>query len=366
MFSISSQKAIITLQRSLILKKDGVLPSGKLDCLARLDTGLDLKSPDGRAIVSKFDTLFNQKITGKAKKQDDRIAKVRAQLAKWVHLGESENKLKQYADTQQEDIIRDWNRFMRVDIKRAASEALEDAIKALKKPKIDPKALKLKFSNTDLQDNKMEFLTGVLDIPGRGAKGRVASAGMMTLVTGMQKLGSPISTLRSGWERNEKLLKQGVQDANAMQKNLSAMRKAAESMNTRLARMKKISEGSNKISAQSLKGVDIVMAALAKHQKTARLNDQDKVVIMANKALTALNGARKTGKETMVDAQSAKLEATLDSISRLLKEAENLSQNNLESLARTARANSKASLSAKSGEDAVAAALKELKLQAKI
>jgi len=39
------------------------------------------------------------------------------------------NKIRSYAYTQQEDIIRDWNSFARVDIKRAATDALEDALK---------------------------------------------------------------------------------------------------------------------------------------------------------------------------------------------------------------------------------------------
>ncbi len=366
MYSISSQKDTISLTRTLILKKDGVLPAGKLDCSARLDTGVDLKSPDGRAIVSKFDTLFNAKMAGKAKKQDERIAKVRAQLAKWVHLGESENKLKQYADTQQEDIIRDWNQFTRVDIKRAANDALEDAIKALKKSKIKFNDLKPKFSSTDLQDNKMEFLTGVLNIPSRGAQGRVASAGMTGLVSGMQKLEKPITTVQGGWERNVKLLKQATQDANAVQKNLSAIRKATDGMSARLSRMKKISEAAAKISAQNLKGVDIVMGSLAKHHKTAKLNDQDKVVIIANKALSSFSTVKKSGKETMVSSDTAKLETTLASISKLLKEAETLSQTSLQSYANATRANSKATASVKSGGDAVTAALKELKLKAKM
>jgi len=363
MYSISSQKDTITFERTLVLKKDGILPAGNLVSKASIDIGVDLKSSEGRDIVSKFDSLFNGKISGKVKKQDDRIHKVRDQLAKWVHLGESENKIKQYADTQQEDIIRDWNQFMRVDIKRAATDAVEDS---LKKSKINFNDLKLKFSSIDLKDNDMEFLTGVLDIPGRGGQGHVAKAGMMTLVNGMQQLGKPIGVVRGGWERNVKLLKQATQDANSVQKNLAAMRKATNGMNERLTRMKKISDGANKISIQSDKGVDIVMGALAKHHKVAKLNDQDKVVIIANKALSAFNGAKKESKETVVTSDTARLEVVLGDISKLLTEAEKLSISSTEDFASATRANNKASNNAKTGEDAVTAALKELKLQSKM
>lgn len=363
MYSISSQKDTITIERTLTLKKDGILPAGSLVCNASIDLGVDLKSSDGRDIVSKFDALFNGKISGKAKKQDDRIHKSREQLTKWVHLGESENKIRNYADTQQEDIIRDWNQFMRVDIKRAAYDAIEDA---LKKSTINFDDLKLKFSSVDLQDNKMEFLTGVLNIPGRGGQGRVAKAGMMGLVTGMQKLGKPIEVVRGGWERNVTLLKQATQDASAVQKNIATMRKATAGMNARLARMKKISEGANKISAQSDKGVDMVMGALARHHKVAKLNDQDKIVIIANKALSAFNGAKKGSKDTVVSADTARLETVLSDISKLLTEAEKLSKTSTEAFANATRANNKASGNAKIGAQAVEAALKELKLQSKI
>ena len=362
MFSITSQKDTITVQRTLTLKKDGVLPGGKLECTASIDLGVDLKSPDGKEVLSKFDGLFNGKITGKAKKQDERIKKARDQLAKWVHQGESENKIRLFADTQQEDIVRDWNQFMRVDIKRAAYDALQDA---LKKSSINYDDLKLKFSSVDIKDVDMEFMTGVLDIPGRGGQGRVATAGMAGLVSGMQNLGKPIGMVRGGWERNVSLLKQATQDAAAVQKNLMAMRKATNGMNARLARMKKISEASNKISAQNNKGVDIVMGALAKYHKAAKLNDQDKIVIIANKALSSFNAAKKGGKDTQVTSDTVRLESVLNDITKLLAEAEQLSKTSTDSFAKATKANSTANNSVKSGEDSVTAALKELRLQFK-
>ena len=362
MFDVSSQKDTITVKRKLTLKKDGILPGGVLDCQASLDLGVELNGAEGKGIVSKFESLFNGKISGKAKKQDERIDKARQQLAKWVHLGESENKIRTYADTQQEDIIRDWNQFMRVDIKRAANDALQDA---LKKTSIKFDDLKLKFSNVDLQDNKMEFMTGVLNIPGRGGEGRVAKAGMASMVNGMQKLSKPVGALRENWERNAKLTTQGAQDAATVQKNLAAVRKAVSGMNARLERMKKISETSGKISAQSTKGVGAVMQELAKHHKTAKLNDQDKIVIIANKALSAFNGAQKGGKDTVVRADTARLETVLKDINKLLGEAEQLSKAGADAYVKASRANSANKNKVKIGEDAVAAALKELRLQFK-
>ena len=362
MFDITSQKDTITVSRTLNLPKDGVLPSGTLPCKATIDLGVDLKSSEGKDIVSKFDALFNGKITGKTKKQDERIDKARKQLAKWVHLGESENKIRNYADTQQEDIIRDWNQFMRVDIKRAAYDAIEDA---LKKSSINFDDLKLKFSNVDLQDSKMEFMTGVLDIPGRGGQGRVAMAGMAKMVSGLQNLSKPIDIMHTSWERNVNRLKQGAQDANSVQKNLASMRKATASMNARLERMKKLSQSANKVSTQSSKGVNAVLGALAKHHKVAKLNDQDKIVIIANKAISAFSGAQKSSKATVTNAQTERLESVLKDISKLLAEAEQLSKSNTDSFVKAARANNSASNNVKSGGDAVTAALKELRLQFK-
>jgi hypothetical protein len=362
MFDISSQKDTITVKRTLTLKKGGILPGGVLDCEASLDLGVPLNSAEGKGIVSKFESLFNGKISGKAKKQDERIDKARQQLAKWVHLGESENKIRNYADTQQEDIIRDWNQFMRVDIKRAATDALEDA---LKKTSINFDDLKLKFSTVDLQDNKMEFMTGVLNIAGRGGKGRVAQAGMATLVSGMQNLSKPLTAIQSGWERNAKLLKQGAEDANTVYKNIASMRKATAGMAARLGRMKKISEGSKKVSAQSSKGIDAVLDAMAKYHKTAKLNDQDKVVIIANKALSSFASAKKDSKSTLVKADTARLEVVLKDISKLLTEAEQLSKASTGSYMKAAKASNDAGREVKTGEDAVTAALKELRLQFK-
>ena len=362
MFNVSSQKDTITVKRTLTLKKDGVLPGGVLDCEASIDLGVPLNGSDGKNIVSKFDALFNGKITSKAKKQDERIDKARQQLAKWMHLGESENKIRSYADTQQEDIVRDWNQFMRVDIKRAGYDALEDAVK---KTSIKFEDLKLKFSSVDLQDNKMEFLTGVLDIAGRGGKGRVAQAGMASLVSGMQNLAKPIGTISNGWERNTQLLKRGAEDANSVYKNITTIRKATATMTVRLNRMKKITETNKKVSTQSAKGVDIVLDAMQKYQKTAKLNDQDKVVIIANKAVSSFNNAKKDSKSTVVNADTARLEIVLKDITKLLAEAEQLSKANTGGFMKAAKASSDTNKDVKTGEDAVAAALKELRIQFK-
>ncbi len=362
MFAVSSQKDTLTVQRVLTLKKDGVLPAGVLGCTASLDLGVELKGAEGKNILSKFDSLFNGKIAGKAKKQDERIAITRQHLAKWVHLGESENKIRAYADTQQEDIIRDWNQFMRVDIKRAATEALKEA---LKKSALNFDDLKLRFSSVDLQDNKMEFLTGVLDIAGHGGQGRVAKAGMATLVSGMQNLEKPMAAIHAGWERNAKLLKQGAEDANTVYKNIAAMRKATAPLAARLDRMKKISASSHKVSAQNTKGGDVVLGALAKHQKTAKLNDQDKAVILASKALSALVSAKKDSKSTLVQADTTRLETVLKDISKLLAEAEQLSKASTGSYVKAAKASNDAANAVKTSGNTVADVLKELRLQFK-
>jgi len=361
MFDISSQKDTISIKRSLTLKKEGILPAGVLECVASLDLGVELIGSEGKGIVSKFGSIFNGKISAKAKKQDERIDKARKQLQKWVHLGESENKIRSYADTQQEDIIRDWNTFTRVDVKRAATGALEDA---LKKTSISFDDLKLKFSSVDLQDNKMEFLTGVLDIAGRGGTGRVAQAGMATLVTGMQNLAKPFTAIRSGYERNVKLLKQGAEDANAMYKSIASMRKATATLNARLGRMTKIAESSNKISAQSNKGVEAVLAAMTKHHKTAKLNDEDKTAITINKALAGLAGAKKDSRATQVKPDTVRLEAVLKEVSKLLAEAEQLSKAGTSDYMSAAKACKNAGDGVQKGADAVEAALKELKLKA--
>jgi hypothetical protein len=362
MFDISSQKDTITIKRSLTLKKEGILPAGVLDCIASLDLGVELKGSEGKGIVSKFDSLFNGKISGKAKKQDERIDKTRKQLQKWVHLGESENKIRSYADTQQEDIIRDWNTFTRVDIKRAATDALKEALKG---SPISYEDLKLRFTSVDLHDNKMEFLTGVLDIAGRGGMGRVAQAGMTTLVTGMQSLKKPLTAIHSGYERNVKLLKQGAEDAGAVHKSITSMRKATAMLNARLGRMKKIAESSNKVSAQSAKGVEAVLAAVTKHHKTAKLNDEDKIVILINTALSGLTKAKKDAKTTRVNADSARLETVLREIGKLLAEAEQLSKAGTGGYITAAKACKDAGAEVKKSDDAVVAVLKELKLKAK-
>ncbi len=362
MFNISSQKDTITVKRSLTLNKEGILPAGQLDCVASIDIGVELKGADGKGIISRFSSNFNGKISSKAKKQDERIAKARQQLAKWVHLGESETKIRSYADTQQEDIIRDWNQFMRVDIKRAAYEALEDA---LKKSDIRFDDLKLKFSSTDLQDNKMEFLTGVLDIAGRGGSGRVAQSGMAVLVSGLQNLATPFSTLHSSWARNAKLLRQGAEDAHAISKNIAAMRKATAALNARLARMKKITDSSATISTQGRKGIPLLQAALAKHQKTAKINDADKVAIMLRNASTALTSADRSSQPSQPLPDPARLDVVLKDIAKLLAEAEQLSKGSTSGYMAATKASRNTGDAMKTGADAVAAALKELRIQFK-
>ena len=173
MFTISNDKNKITAKRVLKLPKSGVLPAEDLPCLITVDLGVDLNG-EGKDIVGKFGNLFNGKTSGKTKKQDDRIDKSRRMLAKMLHDGHSANKVRQFADTQQEDIIRDWNSFARVDLKRAALDAVDDSIKALgKKTSIVFKDLKIKFDSDELNDQKMNFMTGVLDLAGKkGAMGR--------------------------------------------------------------------------------------------------------------------------------------------------------------------------------------------------
>ena len=360
MFNISSQKDIITIERTLTLKKTGILPAGSLACTSRIDIGVEVKSADGGALLGKFDRIFNGKMASKAKQQDERIIKARQQLEKWVHLGESENKIKTYADTQQEDIIRDWNSFMRVDIKRAALESLEEA---LKKSKHDFGSLKLRVTNVDLKDNQMEFLTGVLNIAGRGAKGRVASAGMTTLVTGLRGLTKPVSAMRSNWERNSKLVKQGAQDAVSIQKSISAMRKASAGINARLARMTKISVSNAKVSTQGEKGMGALSSALGKHRKVAKLNDQDKVVIMLDKAQASMSASVK---DAIVVSESQRLEVILGNISKLLAEAEKISLTEASAYAKALKATGTAENAVQQSGALIESALEEMKLKAKM
>ncbi len=363
MFEITSHKDTITVKRKLTLKKDGVLPAGVLDCEASFDLGVNLNNADGKAIVSKFASVFNGKISAKAKKQDERIEKARQQLARWLHQGESETKIRVYADTQQEEIVKDWNQFMKVDIKRVGTDALRDT---LKKSPVNFDDLRLSFSNVDLQDSKMEFMTGVLDIAGRGNKGRVKTAGMATLVSGLQSLAKPITAIRGGWERNVKLLKQGADDSNTVYKNIASMRKAAAGLSARLERMKKIANASNKAAAQSAKGLDVVLEAASKHQKTARLNDHDKVVIHIQKAVSSFSSAKRASRATQISADTARLAKVLADIGKLLAEAEQISKSNTGSFMKAAMANNGANLEAQTGQASVEAALKELQLQFKM
>ncbi len=362
MFSITSQKDIISIERRLNLKKSGILPAGSLLCKARLDLGVEVKSADNGNLLGNFDRIFNGKISGKAQQQDERITKARQQLEKWVHQGESENKIKNYADTQQEDIIRDWNQFMRADLKRTALDALEEA---LKKAKIDYSGLKIRFSSVDLKDNQMEFLTGVLAIAGRGA-GHVAASGMTTLVSGLQNLVKPMLAIESGWEKNTKLLKQGTQDAMAIQKNIMAMRKVSSGISARLSRMDKIEGANNKLSAQGIKGAGAVQAAVSKYQKIAKLNDQDKVLITLNKAHTAITATLKEADATVVKTDTIRLEAIFSNVSKLLAEAEKIAKSDTDAYARAIQANAKAIKSMKQSGASMEDALKEMKLKAKM
>lgn len=368
MFSISNDKNKITCKRTLVLAKSGILPADKLDCTISVDLGIDLNAAEGKAIVGKFGNLFNSKISGKIKGQDDRIERSRKRLAKMMHDGDSENKTRQYADTEQEDIVRDWNTFSRVDLKRAALDAIDDSIKSLgKKTSIVFKDLKIKFDSNSLNDQRMVFMTGVLDLAGkRGSMGRNTSGAMAGLQTTLSGINGNMRGYLGVWAANVKLYKQAAGDANAMRNNISAMGKASKSLSVRLERIKKIDAAAKSRMEKAAAQGERAVKELEKAAKTAVLNKQQKIAAMSRAAQKSFAEARVTAKKMeMKKPETAKLASLLKDIEKQLHAAEILSKNQSETVVDSAKKANEVFNDSRKGAQAVALVLKELKNQSK-
>lgn len=344
-----------------------MLPAEDLPCSISIDLGIDLNA-EGKDIVSKFGNLFNGKTSGKTKKQDERIDKARRMLAKMLHDGHSQNKIRQFADTQQEDIIRDWNNFARADLKRAALDAVDDSIKALgKKTNIVFKDLKIKFDSDELNDQRMNFMTGVLDQAGKkGSMGRKTSGAMAALVASLGGVDTNMRSYLTVWAANVKLYKQASGDANIMRSNLTQMAKATKTLGARLERIKKIEAATKaRIDGSSAQGEKTVKE-LEKAAKIAVLNKQQKIAAMAKAAEKYFGEANSAAnKMNTKGAESAKLEALLKDIQKQLQAAENIAKTQSETVIKSARQANEIFNDSKKGAKAVAMVLKELKIQSK-
>ncbi len=367
MFTISNDKNKITAKRVLRLPKTSVLPPENLPCSITVDLGIDLNS-EGKEIVVRFDKLFNVKTSDKIKKQDDRIDKARKMLAKMLHEGQSQVKIRQFADVQQEGIIRDWNTFARVELKRAALDAVDDSIKALgKKTNIVFKDLRIKFDNDELSDQRMNFMTGVLDLAGeKGSMGRNTAGAMAALVTTLGAINTNTRGYLTVWAANVKLYKQASGDVNIVRNNLAQMGKATKTLGARLERIKKIEAATkNRIDGSTAQGEKTVKE-LEKAAKVAALNKQQKIASMAKAAEKYFNEASSAAnKMDTGGADSTKLNTLLKDIEKLLQTAENMSIKHADSVVKSARQANEILNDTKKGAQAVAMALKEMKTQSK-
>jgi len=367
MFTITNDKNKITAKRILKLSKSGVLPAGDLPCEISVDLGIDLNA-EGKDIVGKFGNLFNGKTSGKTKKQDERIDKARKLLAKMLHDGHSENKIKQFADTQQEDIVRDWNTFARVDLKRAALDAVDDSIKALgNKTGIIFKDLKIKYDSDELTDHKLNFMTGVLDEAGKkGSMGRKTSGAMASLVATLGSVNTNMRGYLGVWSTNTKLFKQAAGDANVMRNNLSQMGKATKTLGARLERIKKIEAATKtRIQSSSAQGEKTVKE-LERAAKVAVLNKQQKIASMAKAAEKAFANASSAAKKMDTrGSESTKLDVLLKDIQKQLQVAEVMAKTQSDAVLKSAKIANEIFNDSKKGAQAVTMVLKELKIQSK-
>ncbi len=367
MFTITNDKNKITAKRILKLSKSGILPAEDLPCSITVDLGIDLNG-EGKQIVGKFGNLFNSKTSSKTKKQDDRIEKSRRSLAKMLHDGHSQNKIRQYADTQQEDIVRDWNNFARIDLKRAALDAIDDSIKALgKKTSVVFKDLKIRYDNTELNDQRVNFMTGVLDLAGKkGSTGRKTAGAMAALVATLGSVNTNMRGYLAAWAANVKLYKQAASDANIMHKNIAQMGKATKTLDARLDRIKKIEAATKSRVQGSLAQGEKTVKELENAAKVAVLNKQQKVASMAKAAeksfAEASSAARKMDTK---GSDSAKLNAVLKDIQKQLQAAETMAKNQSDAVIKSAKQATEIFNDSKKGAQAVAMVLKELKIQSK-
>ncbi len=369
MFNITNSKSEITVEHVLTLPKTSVLPAGELVCTADIDPDLDLKSSEGRDIVAKFDTLFNKKIAAGMKKQHDRIDKTRTRLEKMLHDGDSSVKIRQYADTQQEDIIRDWNNFARNDMKRVALNALEDTIKALgKKTTVVYKSLKVGYASSDTKDSQHEFLTGIIDRPEEGGgAGRNNESSMIGLRDDFASISDGFPAISAAWDSNLKLLKQAVSDAGALKSSVASLAKAAQSMEARLERIAKI-EAATEAKIGVLTGlVDKSGAQLAGAQKTAVLNDAEKVAEMSRNAHSAFVQSHRRAKTVAFSPEdTGALKQELVELQKHLSKLDTLLSQKSDALLSAARTANAAHNDAKTAAKLVGAAVKEMKQQSKI
>lgn len=368
MFEISNTKNEITVEHVFDIAKTAILPAGTLTSSAEIDIGLDLKSSEGGDIVGKFDKFFNKKTASGLKKLHDRLEKTRTRLEKMLHDGEVEIKIRQYADTQQEDIIRDWNQFSKNDLKRIAADAVEDSIKALgKKTSVVFKDLKIGFSSTDMKDSQHEFLTGIINRPEDGSMGRAPTSGMSGMVSGLTNLSGNTGVITSAWEGNLKLLKQAVSDTNTLKSNIVVLDKTIQAMLKKLERIGKIETAANSkvtaLVAAAEKSTDELEAA----RKTAVLNDAEKLALIVQKAQSEFTeSTRKSKSIDLPVEETAQVRQMLAQAQKHLHQASALLEKKTENIMDAARRANGTLNDTKSGEKLVAMALTELKLQSKI
>ncbi len=367
MFTITNDKNKIIAKRTLKLSKSTVLPAANLLCNISVDLGIDLNG-EGKNIVAKFDKLFNGKVSKKIKKQDDQIDTARRLLARMLHENQSEAKIKQFADVQQEEIIRDWNTFARIELKRAALDAVDDSIKSLgAKTSIVFKDLKIKYENNELNDQKMKFMTGVLDLAGqKGATGRKTSGGMAALVSTLGNVNTNMRGYLGGWAANVKLFKQAANDANIVRNNIAQMSKATKTLSARLERIKKIEAATKARITGSVAQGEKTVAELEKAAKVAVLNQQQKIAPIAKAAGKSFAEASNSAKKMdLKGTDSSKLETLLKDINNKLQTAEIMAKKQSESIMKSARIANEIFNDSKKGAQAVTMVLKELKIQSR-
>lgn len=329
MFNIKVDGKQIVCTRTVTLEKVGGIAAQTLSSTIKVNLGIDMKTPMGKELAQRFKSTFDDRVNGEARKLDDKFTRARLLLAKMLKDGDNEAKIKNFADTQQESLVKDWNAFHGRYAERIARDTLGDCAKAIgKEAEAEFKALKIKFDSEEMKDNRVNFLTGVLGIVGAGAATMASTGGVGAIIPMISGAGALIGTSVAIWDGNDKYFKQSQMDATGLAGDVAKISKALDSSLARISRIEKLRVATRarivQATISSQKAGDTLVKAMRAAVK-GKDQRQVRVIDAARRQVTGAKAEALSLRESIVETDE--INKLLLDAKRLIDRAEVLARN---------------------------------------
>lgn len=320
MMTISTRGTRIVVTRTHELARVEQFKAQRLESSFEIDTGIDLRSPAGKALLKAFEKGLAARAKPAEEKQNASVTRVHEAVARILRTpSDTDAARARTLESEIETEIATWYNFSRNGLPREALKVLEAAAKALETrygSEID--ARKLAKSDPKLADNRKDVLKHVLGMLAGVAglaSGGGAVAGIASIVSNALKLA------RKSKELNDKLFKPNALNLARLAEMTSSAVDGLGEIEKHLALLDRLREKSRAAIAAQLAEVQALRREIASAERARATGDKNAVKRLKALSDQLARAERKAGELMDGLAETSDIAARVSQAARLMKEA---------------------------------------------